>query len=176
MKFSLALFLKYKGHVILLLLLCIFISLLLSDIPWIINFLNNKNTQEGMITDDSINTMNKLLNDKYATTTQKLAGIKSVADMMENLKDQTQYLSILNDGTRNENEKLVAVTKLIDSYLKSSTSLMKSSTNNLTSKDVTVPEDTPNDSAPTTTTTEPTTSSTTKDSTSTTTSKTKDST
>jgi hypothetical protein len=131
MKFSLALFFKYKGHVILLLLLCIFISLLLSDIPWIINFLNNKNTQEGMVSDDSINTMNKILNDKYATNTQKLSAIKSLTDIMENLKDQTQYLTILNDGTKNEKEKIDDITKLVDSYLNSTSSLVKSSTANL---------------------------------------------
>lgn len=131
MKFSLALFIKHKGHSILLLLLCIVISLLLSDIPWLVNFLNGKTSQEGMISDDSINTINKTLNDKYATGAQKLAVIKGIADVMETMKDQNIYLTILNDGTKNEKEKIDDITKEVDKYLNSTTKLTKDATSSV---------------------------------------------
>ncbi len=134
MHFSLANFIKYKGPSILLLLLVIIISLAMSDIPWLVKFIHGKNgTQEGMTTDDSIPTIDKILNDKMASVSQKLTAIKGLVDIMDNAKDQTQYLSILSDGTKNDTEKIEGITELVEKYLNSSSKATKDMTKDLKS-------------------------------------------
>jgi len=131
MKFSLAFFLKRRGIAILLLLLSIVISLLLSDIPWLVKFINGNNVREGMVSDNSISTINNILNDKYATNTQKLSAIKGIVDIMETSKDQSPYSIILNDGTKNEKEKIDEITKLVDKYMNSSSKQTKDATKSI---------------------------------------------
>lgn len=134
MHFSLANFIKYKGPSIVLLLLVIIISLFLSDIPWLVQFIHGgKRTQEGMTTDDSIPTIDKILNDKMASIAQKLTAIKGIADIMDNAKEQTQYMSILTDATKNDSEKIEDITELVEKYLNSTSKSTKDMTKDLKS-------------------------------------------
>jgi len=134
MQFSLANFIKYKGPSILLLLLVIIISLLLSDIPWLVKFIHGKkSSQEGMTTDNSIPTIEKILSDKMGTKSQKLAAIKGIVDLMDNGKDQMQYLNILEDGSKNENEKIEKINELVEKYMNSTTKATKDMTSDLKS-------------------------------------------
>lgn len=134
MQFSLANFIKYKGPSIILLLLVIVISLLLSDIPWLVKFIHgSKYSQEGMTTDNSIPTIDKILSDKIGTRTQKLAAIKGIVDLMDNGKDQMQYLNILEDGSKNENEKIEKINELVEKFMNSSSKATKDMTGDLKS-------------------------------------------
>lgn len=120
MKFSLASFIKYKGPSIVLLLCVIVISLALSDIPCLVRFIHGKNKSlEGMTTDNSITTIDKILSDKYASNSQKMAGIKAIVDMMDNGKDQTQYNSILTDETKSDTQKIEGINELVEKYMNS---------------------------------------------------------
>jgi hypothetical protein len=52
---------------------------------------------------------------------------------MDNAKDQTQYLSILSDGTKNDTEKIEGITELVEKYLNSSSKATKDMTKDLKS-------------------------------------------
>ena len=114
MKFDLGFFLKRQWCSIVLLLACIFISLALSDIPFLVsNYTMQKLPIEGMETASVVSKLNDILKDTTGTQTQQLDAIKALVALMVVMKDQKQYDIILNDGKLNEADKIKAITELV---------------------------------------------------------------
>jgi hypothetical protein len=114
MKFDLGFFLKRQWWSIVLLLACIFISLALSDIPFLVsNYTMKKLPIEGMETGSVVAKLNDILNDTTGTPTQQLDAIKSLVALMVVMKDQKEYDNILTDGKLNESDKIKAIKALV---------------------------------------------------------------
>jgi len=115
MKFNLGFFLKRKAFSIILLLACIFISLALSDIPFLVS--NYSTSTEGMTTSSVVSKINDILNDGNPTKAQKLTAITGLVALMTSVSDQNKYNEPLTDGKLNEDEKVKAIQKLVDDSL-----------------------------------------------------------
>jgi len=114
MKFNLGFFLKRQWGSIVLLLACIFISLALSDIPFLVsNYTLQTLPIEGMETASVVSKFNDILNDKTGTPSQQLEAIKGLVALMVTIRDQNQYNNILTDGKLNEDEKIKGIKALV---------------------------------------------------------------
>lgn len=105
MTLNLAFISKRKMLSIFLLLACIFISLIL-------DYFYNKNI-ETMTETDVVSKMNDIINDRSATSTQKLTALKAIVPFMDNLSDQNPYNSIFLDTSKSQNTQLEEVQKLV---------------------------------------------------------------
>ncbi len=110
MKFNLGFFKNRKNIAIILLLLSIFISLALSQLPYIQSL---KHAREGFVSPAEVKMYESILTmlgDKDATANQKLTAVRSVASMMSK-SDQKDYLDILDNTKLTDDEKVLELKK-----------------------------------------------------------------
>lgn len=113
MKFNLGFlgFIKNRRNIaILLLLLSIFISLALSQLPYIQSL---KQVREGYISPADVKlyeTVLAIMGDKDASAHQKLSSVRSMVSMMTKT-DQEDYLKILDNSKLTDDEKVIEIKK-----------------------------------------------------------------
>lgn len=99
-----------KNIAIILLLLSIFISLALSQLPYIQSL---KQVREGYISPADVKlyeTILAIMGDKDASAHQKLSSVRSMVSMMTKT-DQEDYLKILDNSKLTDDEKVIEIKK-----------------------------------------------------------------
>jgi hypothetical protein len=98
------------------LLLCIFISLSLSNIPFLVNNTMpvKEVTLEGMDNSDSQTVVENILNDKIVTSNKKkLTAIEGIIPFIEDKEIRTKFNTILNNRKMSDSKKIEKI-KSID--------------------------------------------------------------
>lgn len=114
MKFDLGFFLKRQGWSIVLLLACIFISLALSDIPFLVsNYTMQKVPIEGMETPSVLSKIKAIIDDTTGTITEQITAIKGLVALMSTNQDKKPYDNILTDSKLSDSEKIKEIKVLV---------------------------------------------------------------
>lgn len=101
---------------IVILLLCIFLSLSLSNIPFLVNNTMpvKEVTLEGMDNNDSKSVIKTLLNDKYIVSNKKkISAINDIIPLIEDKKLQTKMKNIINKKNTSDVTKIKNLKDLV---------------------------------------------------------------